>query len=80
MSLRGCYCLFHLLLSDRAELPFVDLSDYVRSSMLPFADIDWYLLHPEAPATLDGSWGGLQLDRGRYWLTQTVVDVKVNIR
>lgn len=54
MSLGNCESLFNVHLSDRVELLFVYLSNYVRASKLPFAGIDLYLLHTEARAPVGG--------------------------
>lgn len=58
MSLGNCESLFNVHLSDRVELLFVYLSNYVRASKLPFAGIDLYLLHTEARAPVGGFCGG----------------------
>lgn len=58
MSLGNCESLFNVHLSDRAELLFVYLSNYVRASKLPFAGIDFHLLHTEARAPVGGFCGG----------------------
>lgn len=50
--------LFNVHLLDWAELLFVYLSNYVKAPKLPFTAIDWYLLHTEAQAPVDGFCGG----------------------
>lgn len=54
MSLGNCESLFDVHLLDQAELLFVYLSNYIKAPKLPFATIDWYLLHTEAQAPVDG--------------------------